>query len=160
MRLFEKSGVAGKVLACGLLGFCVLGLFGCPGVGGTVSANNVLTGQVQDLLDQLGVDINTVTIRIINQTIYDVQIDLLVDGLPQQLNCTALAGVCDLPLPACPQTVETVEERRLDSSGRYQGGRIFHNNKNFTFTQAEGDFECGSIIVYTITDASVQVNVL
>ncbi|UCD27937.1 MAG: hypothetical protein JSV03_12660 [Planctomycetota bacterium] len=143
-----------------MLGFGLLVWCGCAGVGPGISANSILIDEIQDLLTQYGIDPNIVTIRIINQTDLTEELEVLVDDLPQIISCTPAQGICDVPLLTCPQRIEVVQERRLDISGGYQGGRIFHGNPEYIFLQSEGEFQCGSIIVFLLTEFDIQTSIL
>ncbi len=134
----------------------VLLLAGCPGASAPV--NDLLSSQLKNLFPDF--DLNPVVIRTINQTGANLELELLVDGLPQTIFCTAVLELCDTPLPACPTTVETVQQRLLDPQGRFLGGRNFDGAPNWIFNAGEGEFKCGDTIIYKFTDRDAEAFVL
>jgi len=138
------------ILACWLTGLIMISLAGC---GTSISAGD-FSQTLIGVLAQLNP--NQVTIRIINQTSDDIELDVLVDGNLQLLECVGDRGICDFPLQICPQTVEAVEERRFNSEDQFAGGRIFNQNAYFTFTQDGQNgtqrFDCGDVIIFQFSD--------
>jgi hypothetical protein len=146
------------------LGIVVLGLSGLIlslGCGGN-QVNTIISGEVSTALQQL--DANSVTLRLINQSEsgQNLQLDLLIDGFQQTFSCPAdnglVGGVCDFPLTPCPKEVDALQERMLDSKGRFTGGRNFNNAPDFSFTA--GEFSCGSALIYQFTDRTAKASVL
>ena len=143
MRFLKNSRWRG--LLPPLCGVVLMALAGCA----TVSVNTVLDSQLLKLLGTL--DFEVLRVRVINQTgATSLDLDLKVDGISQTINCTALVAICDITLPACPKRIEAVQERLLDAQGRFVGGLDFNGGDEFVFP--EGEFDCGSIIVFKFGD--------
>ncbi len=138
-----------------VLGVALIVVFlGCNGPG---SATAVLSSQIQNSLNQLTK--NSLALRVINQASNTEAFDLLIDGASQTVSCDTVLQVCDTFLSFCPQTVETVRERKLDSKGNFLGGRDFNGAAEWTFTQGT-DFQCGQTIIFKATDTTVTHQVL
>ena len=128
-------------------------LAGC-GVG-----TNVLTSILGSNVDeQFGM--NGVDIRIINQSTATEELDILVDGQPYTISCLSAVQICDFYLSTCPQRVEAVSERRLDTAGRFVGGRNFEGSDACTFDSGEGEFNCGDFLIYRFSDTEADAFVL
>lgn len=135
--------VAGVVLPLGCTGLL-------PGLSSSISSTDIL----RDLLGS--VQPNTVQLSVINQTTYDIQLDVLVDGVPQTL--TASVGVPSrYVLQTCPTEVITVAERWLQD-GRVVGGRTYPANSQYSFRA--GSFSCGSVLTWVLSQNQVQTFVL
>jgi hypothetical protein len=119
-------------------------LSGC----GTPSVTSILAGQINDQLP----DFQLVTV--INQSQNDVELDIMVDGTAQTLTCSAALQRCDFPISGCPTQVEAVQQRYLDSQGRFVGGRNFNSSADFTFTP--GEFDCDSVLIFKFTDTTAE----
>ena len=150
--LFQRFGIVTAFWTPVLFGLGLVCLFGCP-VGGGSSINDILGGQIGDVLEQI--DENRLTLRIVNQTDANLEVDFLVDGQPRTISCSALEVVCDSPVLPCPGVIEIVSERRLDGSGGFVGGRTFNGNEQFIFRQGV-DVNCGQFIIYRFSVDQVE----
>ena len=142
------------------LTWLILAISGCAvimsGCNSGTSLNTVLNQQLTAVLGTVNPQV--LRIEVVNQTINDVQLDLTVDGTPQTITCSAFIQVCDLTLTTCPSNITAVQQRSLDSSGRFVGGRNFNGNAAFTFTT--GEFKCDSTIVYKFTETDATAFVI
>ncbi len=126
--------------------FSLVGVFGCPGGGSLID---------QILGNTSGPTIEAVTIRLVNLTgANNVQVSLLVDSRPVQISCLADIEICDFLQPACPDRIEVLEQRNLDASNAYLGGRQFNGNEAFIFVPPE--YACGDTIVLRFTTEQAE----
>ena len=120
---------------------------GCTSSG--VALEEILTSEVSDLIEQYGGHASR--IRIINQTGSDLVMDFLIDDLPQQVECKAAIGLCDVVLSACPERVEAVQMRLYDSYGQFNGGVNYNGNEDFIFES--GEFTCTSVLIFDFDES-------
>jgi hypothetical protein len=113
---------------------------------------SILNPQAQQILGQINT--RTLEILVINQTGSDLELDLLIDGVQQQVTCSTLIEACPLILSTCPGEVAAVQQRTLDPQGQFIGGRNFNDNAAFTFSP--GEFDCDSTLVYKFTATSAE----
>ena len=119
-------------------------LSGC----GTPSAASILADLIEDRLPDF------LLVTVINQGLNDVELDIMVDGSPQTLTCSSVLQRCDFPISGCPSQVEAIQQRYLDSQGRFVGGRNFNSSADFTFTSDE--FTCDSVLIFKFTDTTAE----
>ncbi len=100
----------------------------------------------------------TATIHIINNTELTIELDVLLDSTLVTITCTAEEGRCSYLPTTCPQLVQAVEERRFTVAGVYTGGRFFSGNAAYTFDNTE--FDCQSVIVFTVNNDNTIAQVL
>lgn len=124
---------------------------GCTGGGGDVSG-----GVLGTLLSTARK--NSVTVRVVNETIYSLEVELRVDGQLKFLPpCTSTQRICDYLLTTCPSLIEVLQESRRNTDEAFMGGRNFEGNPEFTFTSDE--FDCGDTLIlqFSETQASAQM---
>jgi hypothetical protein len=134
-----------------------LAVTGCGQSGGSL-VNAILEAQLDLVGDTAPNPNETVRIQVINQTTRTVELDLLVDGLPQTISCDPSEARCAFVPAECPGVVEAVQERELNEDGAFVGGRNFNGNPVFIFTDEE--FQCGAVILFTFTDLEATAQVL
>lgn len=141
-----------RILLCSLAGLALLAGLACTGSFG----GSPISGPLTDIIDAARG--TTALIRVGNSTGWDLQLRLRVDGVEKTLpTCAATQGTCDYLLSTCPQTIELLQERQLDSRGVFRGGRDFEGDPDFTFTA--GEFECGSMILYEFSETTATASV-
>lgn len=140
------SVVGLNVMAAGLLAI------GCTGV-----IDNSGTNQVLDTIEAARE--NSFIVRVVNETGSNLVVEALVDGVTTNFGtCTPTQQVCDYLLTPCPQTIEIVQERRLDLNGNFAGGRNFQGNPDFIFTS--GEFTCGSYLILQFSDTGALADTI
>lgn len=152
--------VARRVLVVLLGGgaICLTAGSGCPNAADILSQALGESDVEQALTGAFTVD--TVMIRIVNESGYDAELDMLIDDVQYRLTCEATQVVCDTVLDACPEVVEPVVERRLDEEGVLMGGRRFNSNEVFIFRQADDEFSCGSTLLYKLNLLGIEVEAI
>ncbi len=144
--------VYGKLASIGGLGVMAAGLLavGCTGFG-TSSATNEVLDTIEAAREA------SIIVRVVNETGSNLVVEALVDGLTTNFGtCTPTEQVCDYLVTPCPQTIEIIQERRLDLNGNFAGGRNFQGNPAFNFTR--GEFTCGSYLIlqFSATGATAE----
>lgn len=138
------------VLSSILAGVALLGGWACTGNAGV----NTVLGTISNTAKQ-----NTLMVRVVNHTSYDVEVEIRVDGDLKVLPlCTAMQGTCDYVLVECPGVVEILQESRYDSEELFMGGRNFEANPAFIFTQDQ--FDCGDTILLQFSETSASAQAL
>lgn len=138
-----------------------LALAGCGATNTTNFVNSVLNFRLQQQDDGDGDP--GLTLRLINGSLNaseELQILATYQVFPGsyeelevelvELRCDAGESVCEVTLPDCPIRVEVLEEIRRSTEGLVIGGRDLGGVTDFVFD--EGDFNCGSFILYTFSD--------
>ena len=66
-----------------------------------------------------------VVVRLVNQTKYNVQFQLVVDGTAQTLSCSVSQGVAEATFGTCPSTIQFTQELWFNTADNsVAGGRV------------------------------------
>lgn len=146
----------------GLLGTAMLLSSGCGGydpLSFLAGPNAALRQFVESTTGPIQEGRNTVTIRIANRSdVFDVELELLIDGQSRVFRCSADDGVCQFFLPSVPSVIQAIEESRWDEEDRYRGGTVFEGDPSYTFTSSQ--YGRGSVILFILGTVFPSASVL
>jgi len=154
MSRFGKSAFVIVGIAALLQAGC-MGFF--PGLGELIQD---LSGQTAAAtLEQLigSIPVNTIRAVVVNQTSYTVELDISADGVPYTFTCEP-STPCSFNIDYCPNRVDTLNERWIDSRGVIVGGRDYTGTDEFDFPP--GSFSCGGALIWNLSTSSVSIDAL
>ena len=101
------------------------------------------------------------TIRVINETGWNAELDLEIDGVPQlaPLPCTADSFRCDSFLNELPRQVSLLEMRLYDDQGIQIAGQDFRGIDAYTFNWPI-DFRYRSTLMIYLTTMGADVEIV
>lgn len=136
-------------MVAALTGISLLALTGCP--------NQAGSDVLGDLVGPLPFSPGTLTLRAINSSAFDSEVELLIDGEAFTLTCDAADGTCDSFFSECPDEVQLIQQSFFDDAGNFNGGRRFTNvPEKYTYT---ADEFCGAMIAFRFNFDDFKVSV-